>query len=43
MTQEEYNKVYELIKDIDWNNDDDKASENLFEKRYSKMLKRLIV
>ena len=31
MTQEEYNKVYELIKDIDWNNDDDKASESLFE------------
>ena len=31
MTQEEYNKVYELIKDIIWNNDDDKASESLFE------------
>ena len=30
MTQEEYNKVYELIKNIDWNNDD-KASESLFE------------
>ena len=32
MNKEEFNKVYELIKDIDWNNDDDKASENLFEK-----------
>ena len=31
MTQEEYNKVYELIKDINWNNADDKASESLFE------------
>ena len=31
MTQEEFNKVYELIKDINWNNDDDKASESLFE------------
>ena len=31
MSQEEYNKVYELIKDIIWNNDDDKASESLFE------------
>ena len=31
MTKEEFNKVYELIKDIDWNNDDDKASESLFE------------
>ena len=32
MTQEEYNKVYELIKDVNWNNADDKASESLFEK-----------
>ena len=31
MTQEEYKKVYEDIKDIDWNNDDDKASESIFE------------
>ena len=32
MTKEEYNKVYELIKDVNWNNADDKASESLFEK-----------
>ena len=32
MTQEEFNKVYELIKDVNWNNADDKASESLFEK-----------
>ena len=31
MSQEEYNKVYELIKNINWNNADDKASESLFE------------
>ena len=31
MSQEEYNKVYDVIKDINWNNDDDKASETLFE------------
>ena len=32
MTQEEFNKVYDIIKDINWSNDDDKASENLFKK-----------
>ena len=31
MSQEEYNKVYDVIKDINWNNADDKTSESLFE------------